>query len=145
MGRLVSTSKPGESLCGLWSLMFTLSRETVSTSKPGESLCGYALIMPDDDGGLMSQPPSLENPFVGRRLSKEPYGKYLQSQPPSLENPFVGLYICQNNYSSCDGLNLQAWRIPLWVGFYECNGVEAVGLNLQAWRIPLWANEAIAI
>ena len=41
---------------------------------------------------------------------------YVQSQPPSLENPFVG---CISFISfilfffRC--LNLQAWRIPLWV------------------------------
>ena len=41
------------------------------------------------DGGVMSQPPSLENPFEGWKetgLIREGF----MSQPPSLENPFEG-------------------------------------------------------
>ena len=37
-----------------------------------------------------------------------------QSQPPSLENPFVGL-IAEIMEPKVVSLNLQAWRIPLWV------------------------------
>ena len=40
----VSTSKPGESLCGLSTVHCPVSRAVpVSTSKPGESLCGYII------------------------------------------------------------------------------------------------------
>ena len=38
----------------------------------------------------MSQPPSLENPFVGSE-SREQQALFRWSQPPSLENPFVGV------------------------------------------------------
>ena len=38
---------------------------------------------------MQSQPPSLENPFVGIKVvTPRPFMR--QSQPPSLENPFVG-------------------------------------------------------
>ena len=36
-----------------------------------------------------------------------------KSQPPSLENPFVGS-VCPNKINQFICLNLQAWRIPLW-------------------------------
>ena len=89
----------------------------------------------------------------------------MRSQPPSLENPFVGVYSIKNLISDARKcLNLQAWRIPLWVYLtinlkaYTCPvstskpGESLCGLknlrkikytvmclNLQAWRIPLWA------
>ena len=61
----------------------------------------------------VSQPPSLENPFVGFIASSK-YAVIPKSQPPSLENPFVGI---TNQIFSIYiySLNLQAWRIPLWV------------------------------
>ena len=37
-----------------------------------------------------SQPPSLENPFVGSRHVNKLVDYEYVSQPPSLENPFVG-------------------------------------------------------
>ena len=61
-----------------------------------------------------SQPPSLENPFVGEILGKYAPGT-AESQPPSLENPFVGELGMNWDASDWEGLNLQAWRIPLWV------------------------------
>ena len=85
----VSTSKPGESLCGytnrklfndarvrlnlqawripLWAhdLPRLYNKNAVSTSKPGESLCGALLLWVVRVCLLRSQPPSLENPFVG--------------------------------------------------------------------------------
>ena len=85
----VSTSKPGESLCGkIDGYNGEKVTYTVSTSKPGESLCGRG---PRAQGSRrsLSQPPSLENPFVGVRQEKHELAS-LQSQPPSLENPFVG-------------------------------------------------------
>ena len=36
-------------------------------------------------------------------------------------------------------LNLQAWRIPLWVYILFKFIPRYLSLNLQAWRIPLWA------
>ena len=87
----VSTSKPGESLCGTENARVYFDKiYQVSTSKPGESLCGIR---------------SLRLSIVNSR-----------SQPPSLENPFVG----SGSHAvfkmvSIHGLNLQAWRIPLWV------------------------------
>ena len=39
---------------------------------------------------LLSQPPSLENPFVGEHRTDKELRAALTSQPPSLENPFVG-------------------------------------------------------
>ena len=38
----------------------------------------------------LSQPPSLENPFVGKSSVQTIQGVFYESQPPSLENPFVG-------------------------------------------------------
>ena len=63
----------------------------------------------------LSQPPSLENPFVGRgRYIVFPI-RMILSQPPSLENPFVGEEGFQESGQyPLQGLNLQAWRIPLW-------------------------------
>ena len=62
----------------------------VSTSKPGESLCGTIT----QGNGMLpngsSQPPSLENPFVGHQLFCRVHTFCHGSQPPSLENPFVG-------------------------------------------------------
>ena len=65
------------------------------------------------------------------------------SQPPSLENPFVGELILRNgNVFAMDGLNLQAWRIPLWERQELLLVIQSRdSLNLQAWRIPLWVNK----
>ena len=61
-----------------------------------------------------SQPPSLENPFVGGRGNPCLWRRNCGSQPPSLENPFVGT-LCPVRYRKrVLSLNLQAWRIPLW-------------------------------
>ena len=61
----------------------------VSTSKPGESLCGRSLRLSIVNSSLLSQPPSLENPFVGVPKASAAVPAAV-SQPPSLENPFVG-------------------------------------------------------
>ena len=47
----------------------------VSTSKPGESLCGNVNVQLHMTIEAESQPPSLENPFVGKGLQKETRGK----------------------------------------------------------------------
>ena len=87
----------------------------VSTSKPGESLCGSGGYSQPMDGciGLNLQawriPLWVVNPIVVILLKK-------QSQPPSLENPFVGCGQRDHRLpQAAEGLNLQAWRIPLWV------------------------------
>ena len=65
-GPPVSTSKPGESLCGVREFFPDLDLYYVSTSKPGESLCGTSILVSEvKKKQFESQPPSLENPFVG--------------------------------------------------------------------------------
>ena len=44
-----------------------------------------------------------------------------------------------------DGLNLQAWRIPLWAKMLPIGKNGESSLNLQAWRIPLWADKIEAL
>ena len=51
--------------------------------------------------GDRSQPPSLENPFVGY-FDKIYQSGWFKSQPPSLENPFVGI-----------NLRMIKWKVPL--------------------------------
>ena len=60
-----------------------------------------------------SQPPSLENPFVGCTDDGKTK-RDTRSQPPSLENPFVGKFSFNKAVDDAMCLNLQAWRIPLW-------------------------------
>ena len=67
---------------------------------------------------LESQPPSLENPFVGHR-GRLRVLRLPGSQPPSLENPFVGQFAERIFDARRACLNLQAWRIPLWVKVQE--------------------------
>ena len=65
------------------------------------------------------------------------------SQPPSLENPFVG-QPWEHDLTTAWGLNLQAWRIPLWVSITKpYTNRRTISLNLQAWRIPLWGEDAV--
>ena len=80
----------------------------------------------------LSQPPSLENPFVGDAIIGVLRGA-LTSQPPSLENPFVGNQPQPETLRLILSLNLQAWRIPLWV---EHNGAIAVCLELVSTSKP---------
>ena len=150
---------------GLTALFESGERPRVSTSKPGESLCGSnehtTLLLLETSGlnlqawriplwvfnrrGLIrflsrSQPPSLENPFVGRNHHQCNH-HYQRSQPPSLENPFVGRAEAEP-LGEGRGLNLQAWRIPLWVTSpLTLPRFMTTSLNLQAWRIPLWESD----
>ena len=79
---------------------------------------GYALIMPDDDGGLIVSTSKPGESLCGYEYALDPEAcNNGRSQPPSLENPFVG----KNtgffpNKIQEKSLNLQAWRIPLWAG-----------------------------
>ena len=137
----VSTSKPGESLCGVRSLItLWMVLISVSTSKPGESLCGKLISPRRRETSLLSQPPSLENPFVGfQRDSLESSGS-TSSQPPSLENPFVGEGGSSPVYLSCHCVSTSKPGESLCGNDHEhvTISVSAPGLNLQAWRIPLW-------
>ena len=100
---------------------------------------------------------------MGQKSSLSTSPLFKMSQPPSLENPFVGGDAdAERLFDIYDCLNLQAWRIPLWVKITVVTNLDArlsqppslenpfVGvhderwkhglpsLNLQAWRIPLW-------
>ena len=140
---------------------------SVSTSKPGESLCG-----PITGGNHECIHPCLNLQAwriplwacltPSRRFS----GACLNLQAWRI--PLWALkLICAPLVNFANGLNLQAWRIPLWgltalsavrlrrslsqppslenpfVG-RAGNGLASVhtGLNLQAWRIPLWVMSA---
>ena len=61
-----------------------------------------------------SQPPSLKNPFEGKRYLEGVRRSSSGSQPPSLENPFEG-ELSDKRHLRAYGHNLQAWRIPLRV------------------------------
>ena len=150
VGAYTKLSEEDQSVClnlqawriPLWATdtpFLTMCGRTVSTSKPGESLCGLMKQKRTIDTFLLSQPPSLENPFVGeiprdyrsgpgivstskpgeslcgKKKRKVFFNRERESQPPSLENPFVGDFLNHEDMTETVGLNLQAWRIPLWV------------------------------
>ena len=112
---------------------------------------------------IWSQPPSLENPFVGvemdlqmlriLRLNLQAWriplwvlgasgiGKTSQirwSQPPSLENPFVGNH---RPWTKCGNLAVSTSKPgESLCGLHreKRQQMASYSLNLQAWRIPLW-------
>ena len=152
----------------LWEIMKSMNNNLVlpvSTSKPGESLCGFstrtlvqwaewtslnlqawriplwdAEITINATITIKSQPPSLENPFVGfsTKLSIPLTDLIVSTSKPgeslcglvneckpeiigdvSTSKPGESLCGRQPHYNQCGssgvpGLNLQAWRIPLW-------------------------------
>ena len=52
---------------------------------------------------------------MGQKSSLSTSPLFKMSQPPSLENPFVGGDAdAERLFDIYDCLNLQAWRIPLW-------------------------------
>ena len=184
----VSTSKPGESLCGsdwicdymeltsglnlqAWRIpLWVFDCHLLILQHPSLNLQAWRIplwVTSTLVGKFLyvqSQPPSLENPFVGPKngqkrifeckVSTSKPGESLcgrifqikyvifctESQPPSLENPFVGH--CRYHPTGAvlhGGLNLQAWRIPLWDAvLMRTEPLRLPRLNLQAWRIPLW-------
>ena len=95
----VSTSKPGESLCGCNGTGIpSIVTNPVSTSNPGESLCGLFL------------------PVPGRGLV------HVSTSKPG--ESLCGLVVVGHEGWAA-GLNLQAWRIPLWaIDYFTLKGVE---------------------
>ena len=62
----------------------------------------------------VSQPPSLENPFVGGSPGHyQKYYIYVSTSKPG--ESLCGGLSQPSDFVHPEGLNLQAWRIPLWV------------------------------
>ena len=140
---LVSTSKPGESLCGSSACSACGPYGSYSLNLQAWRIPLWEILSPSCAAQrLTSQPPSLENPFVGELKENKIYGDVLWSQPPSLENPFVGSHYCiihtfftTTVSTSKPGESLCGLILPM-----VPSNPTVKGLNLQAWRIPLWVH-----
>ena len=111
----VSTSKPGESLCGSCSSSSSMASHICLNLQAWRIPLWATRLLASCAAPLRLNLQAWRIPLWAVHSPRQGISVWHQSQPPSLENPFVGTAKTARNRRTGLSLNLQAWRIPLWV------------------------------